>query len=111
MEFTSLIGLLAGCGILAGIAYWWSSRSGKKSDARKGASEILQKVGLKKIKETEEKQKVVVAEIEKNEKLSMESKEKIKNIQKEAAKEIGAILKEERIANIDKEIDETWDEL
>jgi len=111
MEFTSILGLLDGCGLLAGIAFWWSSRGDKKSDARKGASDILQKVGLKKITEAEEKQKVVVAEIAKNERLSDESKKKIKEIQKKAAVEIGTILKDENIANIDKEIDKTWDEL
>lgn len=111
MEFTSLLGTLLGCGALAGIAWWWSSRGDKKSDVRAGVHKLTQALGVKKVEEIEEKQKVVVAEISKEEKISGESKEKIKDIQKKAAKEIGEILKEESISKIDKEIDETWDEL
>lgn len=111
MEFTSIIGLLAGCGLLAGIAYWWTSKGDKKSDIREGVHKITQKLGKQKVEEIEKKQKVVVAEIDKEEKLSDESKEKIKDIQKKAAKEIGEILKTESISKIDEEIDKSWDDL
>jgi len=111
MEFTSIVGLLAGCGVLAAIAYWWSSKSDKKGDIRNAVGAIFKKKTEAQIRDAEEKQKVVVAEIEKSEKLSEESKTKIKEIQKKAAKEIGVILKEESIAKIDEDIDKSWDDL
>jgi len=107
----NFIGILAGCGILAAIAFWWSSRSDKSSDIRKAAHKITHTISKKKIEEVEEKEKIVVAEIDKKEKISSESKKKIKDIQKKAAKEISSILKEESIAKIDEEIDRTWDDL
>ena len=111
MEITSILSLLGVCGALAAGAYWLTSKGDKKTAGREEASGILQKIGLQKVKDTEEKQKVVVAEIDKNEKLSEESKTKIKDIQKKAATEINTILKEESIAKIGEDIDKSWDEL
>ncbi len=111
MEFTSIIGLLAGCGLLAGIAYWWSSRSGAKSKQSGIVHSLKQALGQKEVELIEEKQKVVAVNIQEKEKLSGESVKKIKEIQKKATEEIEGILHEDSIAKIADEIDEDWDNL
>ena len=111
MEFTSIVTLLAGCGILAGIAFWWSSKRGSDSKQTSTVHKLKQALGQKEVELVEEKQKVVAVNIQEKEKLSKESVDKIKDIQKKAAVEIETILKEESIAAIDKEIDEEWDDL
>ncbi len=111
MEFTSIIGLLVGCGALAGIAFWWSSRSGSKSKGKGIVHGLKQALGQKEVELIEEKQKVVAVNIREKEKLSGESVEKIKKIQKKATEEIEGILHEDSIAKIADEIDEDWDNL
>ena len=111
MEFTSIIGLLAGCGALAFLAFWWSSRSGSKSKGKGIVHGLKQALGQKEVELIEEKQKVVAVNIQEKEKLSGESVKKIKEIQKKATEEIEGILHENSIAKIADEIDKDWDEL
>jgi hypothetical protein len=111
MEFTSIVGLLAGCGILAGLAFWWSSRSGGKSKESGIVHGIKQALGKEKVAEIEEKQKVVAVNIQEKEKLSEESVTKIKEIQKKASTEIETILLEDSLSKIGDEIDKDWDDL
>jgi high-affinity K+ transport system ATPase subunit B len=111
MEFTSIIGLLAGCGVLAFLAYWWSSRSGAKSKGKGIVHKLKQALGQKEVELIEEKQKVVAVNIREKEKLSGESVKKIKEIQKKATEEIEGILHEDSIAKIADEIDKDWDDL
>lgn len=111
MEFTSILGLLAGCGLLAGIAFWWSSSRGDSSKESGIVHGLKQALGKEKVAKIEEKQKVVAVNIEEKEKLSRESVKKIKEIQKNATKEINSILVEDNLARIGDEIDEDWEEL
>jgi high-affinity K+ transport system ATPase subunit B len=111
MEFTSIIGLLAGCGALAFLAFWWSSRSGSKSKGKGIVHGLKQALGQKEVELIEEKQKVVAVNIREKEKLSGESVKKIKEIQKKATEEIEDILHEDSIAKIADEIDKDWEDL
>jgi len=111
MEFTSLLGLLVGCGALAGIAYWWSSSRGSDSKDSGILHGLKQALGKKEVEIIEEKQKVVAVNIEDKEKLGRESVKKIKEIQKKATKEINSILVEDNLARIGDEIDDDWEEL
>lgn len=111
MEFTSILSLLAGCGVLAGIAFWWSSKRG--GDSKEGGilHGLKQALGQKEVEIIEEKQKVVAVNIEDKEKLGRESVKKIKDIQKKATEEINTILVEDNLARIGDEIDDDWEDL
>jgi hypothetical protein len=111
MEFTSVLTLLAGCGVLAGIAFLWSSKRGSDSKESGILHGLKQALGQKEVEIIEEKQKVVTVNIEDKEKLGRESVKKIKEIQKKATKEINSILVEDNLARIGDEIDDDWKEL
>jgi len=105
-----------GCGGLAAIVYFLLPQisklfGGGDINVRKAVHELTQKIGQGKIKEIEKTESIVKIKIDKKEELSKESIKKIKTIQKKAAKEIEEILKETKITEIHKEIDNDWDDL
>jgi len=81
-----------GCGGLATLAWFITSKIGEKSDIHKIVHKVKQKIGLDNIKKIENKQKPILKQIKESEKLTKETKEKIKDIKKEANKEIVKIL-------------------
>jgi gas vesicle protein len=85
--------------------------SGKGSKLLKAVSDIFSKKQQEKIDEIEKHQKTVAINIKEKEKLAEDSKKKIIEIRKRATKEIMDVLKEERIEDIQKEMDEDWDDI
>jgi len=104
---TVLIGFI-GCGGLAAIAYFVSSYFGNKSNILEAVHKIKQKIGVDKIKELEEKEKVIVSVIKDKEIISEETKEKIEVIKEKANEDIKIILAEESFVELSKEEDELW---
>jgi len=107
---TVVIGFL-GCGGLAAITYFLTSRGGKKSDIINAVHEITQKIGQEKIEKIVELQKPIEVTIKEKEKISEETKTKIKNIQEKASTEIKEILKETNVKKIHMVIEEEWEDL
>jgi len=104
---TVLIGFI-GCGGLAAIAYFISSHFANKSNILEAVHQVRQKIGIKKVKEIEEKEKVIVSVLREHEALSEESKEKIEVIKDEANEEIKKIIYKENFVELEKEEDELW---
>jgi len=100
-----------GCGILAAIMYFLTSRSGSKSNIMNAVHKITQKIGQEKISEAEEKKSKIKTEIEIKEEVAEEVKTKINKIQEDAANEINEVLKENNIHNIHTTIDSDWEAL
>ena len=105
---SNLIIGIGGCGILATIAYLYTSYVNKKSDNRETGHNILQKIGLEKITKIEEKQVPIIKKIEESELISEETKKKIKEVKEEANKKVVEILKTESFEELSKKEDKLW---
>jgi hypothetical protein len=105
-----LIGILGMWGV-AGLAWWWASRSGAKSSIRQGIHDAVQTLLKKDVEAIQEKQARIHEEIRRQEGLSEEAQQKIDEIQKRAQDEIRAILKQENLADIHEGIEEAWDDI
>lgn len=109
MATKSILYAIGAGGVIAVIGFFLTS--GKKSSILKSLAELFSKKQEEKIDEIESHQKTVEINIKEKEKLAEESKQKIMDIRKRATKEVMDVLKEERIEDIQKEIDEDWDDL
>ena len=107
---TIALGFL-GCGGLAAIVYFITSRSGGKSKIMEAVHKITQKIGQEKIDEIEEKQNKIKTEIEIKENVAEDVKTKIEKIQENAANEINEVLKENNISRIHTIVDSEWEDL
>jgi len=96
-------------GVIAVIGFFITS--GKGSSLLKTISNLFSKKQKEKIDEIEKHQKTVAINIKEKEKLAEDSKKKIIEIRKRATKEVMDVLKEERIEDIQKEMDEDWDDI
>lgn len=109
MNAGNILMVIAGGGLFALVVGFFMT--GKSSDALSAVTKLFGKKQQEKIDAIEDHQKTVAINIKEKEKLSEESKKKIIEVRKKATKEILDVLKEENIENIEKEIDEDWDEL
>jgi len=112
---TVIYGIL-GCGGLAAAVYFLVPMiskifGGGDGKVREAVHKITQKISREKISKIESDQTVVAVKVKNKESLAEESVTRIKDIQKKAAEEIEEVLKEDRIADIHKTIDEEWDNL
>ena len=101
----------AGCGGLAAIAWFLTSRSGSKSGIMAAVHKVTQKINQEKIGELQEKQNKVKMEIEIKEEVAEEVKVKIDKIKNDAAEEINQVLKENNISRIHTIVDSEWENL
>jgi carbonic anhydrase len=100
-----------GCGAVAAIAWFLTSRSGGKSKITEVVNSITQRIGHEKIQEEEDKKHKLTTEIEIKEEVAEEVKTKINKIQEDAANEINEVLKENNISRIHTVIDSEWEDL
>ena len=96
-------------GVIAVLGFFFTT--GKSSELLKTLAGIFKKGKEEKIEEIEKHQKTVAINIKEKEKLAEDSKKKIIEIRKRATEEVMEVLKEERIEDIQKEIDEDWDDI
>lgn len=109
MAVDKILWAIGGGGVIAVIALFFST--GSSSKVLKTLAGVFSKGKKEEIEEIEKHQKTVAINIKEKEKLAESSKEKIVEIRKRATKEIMDVLKEERIEDIQKEMDEDWDDI
>lgn len=115
MDISSIAVLsLGGTGII-GVLYWLLT----KIVGRDPKTKILDVFRSKVIEDREQKvihkitkeQEIITKQIEIAETSSESTKQKVKEKIQEASKEIQVILKEDKIAEIDKQIEEEWEDI
>jgi len=108
---TTILILFGGCGVIAFIANWFTSRGGNKSNIMNAVHKLTQKIGMDKVDKLEANQNVLKTEIEIKESVAEETRIKIGKIQENAAAEINEVLKEDNITKIHTVIDSEWGDL
>lgn len=103
--------LIVFLGVAAGLGVGYAMFKGGGGNLLESVHKMFQKKKQEEIKEIEEKQKGIKAEITTKEKISKDSQKKIKDIQEKAASEIEEVLKEENISNIHKTITNDWEDI
>jgi len=101
----------AGCGGLAALAWFVTSKMGSKGNIMEAVHSVTQKIGQEKISDLQEKQNKVKMEINIKEDVAEEVKVKIDKIKNDAAEEINQVLKENNISRIHTIVDSEWEDL
>jgi gas vesicle protein len=107
MTNSVLIGFLT-CGSLASAAFLWTMFADKRSEKLNSIVGKIRSILTGKIKDIEEKEKILKISIDDKEKLSEESKKKIVNIIKKSNEEIQDILKKDNLKKLQNYIDDEW---
>ncbi len=108
---STILLISGGCGVVALLANWFTSRSGGKRNVMEAVHKITQKLGIEKIGKIESKQNIIKTNIEVNESIAEATKIKISAIQENAAAEINAVLKADNISKIHTVIDTEWGDI
>jgi len=108
---TTVLTIFGGIGLVGAVSYWFTSRSGGKSNITEAVHKITQKLGQEKIDKIESKQNTIKTEITVKEDIAEATKIKITKIQETAAAEINEVLKEDNIGRIHTVIDNEWENL
>lgn len=115
MDVSSIAVLgLGGTGLI-GVIYWLLTKIMGKHPKSKlldiFKKKVVEEQEQEKIKEITKEQEIIIKQIEVAETSSEETKKKVKEKIKKAAVEIQAILKEDKISEIEKQIQEEWDDI
>jgi len=115
MEIGSIAILSLGGAGLIGILTWLLTKFAGRSSGKKLLDIFKKKVTedqeQEKIKEITKEQEIIVKQIEVAEMSSDTTKQKVKEVIKKASTDIQVILKEDKIIEIDKQINENWDDM
>ena len=115
MEIASMVTIAVGASGLIGLITWLLGKSVGRSSGTKLLDIFKKKVTeeqqQEKIKKITKEQEIIVKQLEIAETSCEATKEKVKETIKKTIVDIQTILKEDKIAEIDKQIKEDWEDI